>query len=249
VEVSLGLFVCVTGVSGAGKEHTRNQILYPERRREPCTTRTFRWAAHTKVEGLKEIDKVIDIDQSPIAALRARPRDLHQALRRDPRVLTPSAEADARLHPRPFSFNVKGGRCEACEGDGGKRGGDALPGDVYVPCEECCRGKRFTGHPAGQVQRPVRGGRAGASRWTRRSSSSRTTRRSGGPWRPWPTWAFGYIALGTVVAPPLRRRSPAGQLSRELRSAPPAVLYILDDPPPACTSTTSRSAGRASIAW
>jgi excinuclease ABC subunit A len=143
VDVPLGLFVCVTGVSGAGKSTLVNQILYPAVARALHDS-DVPVGAHTKVEGLKEIDKVIDIDQSPIGRTpRSNPATYTKLfdLIRDFFALLP----EARMHgytPGRFSFNVKGGRCEACEGDGVKRVEMHFLADVYVPCE-VCRGKRF----------------------------------------------------------------------------------------------------------
>ena len=143
VDFPLGLFVCVTGVSGAGKSTLVNQILYP------AVARALHGSdrpvgAHTRVEGLSEIDKVIDIDQSPIGRTpRSNPATYTKLfdLIRDFFALLP----EARMHgytPGRFSFNVKGGRCEACEGDGVKRVEMHFLPDVYVPCE-VCHGKRF----------------------------------------------------------------------------------------------------------
>jgi excinuclease ABC subunit A len=143
VDFPLGLFVCVTGVSGAGKSTLVNQILYP------AVARALHGSdravgAHAKLEGLAEIDKVIDIDQSPIGRTpRSNPATYTKLFDqiRDFFALLP----EARMHgytPGRFSFNVKGGRCEACEGDGVKRVEMHFLPDVYVPCE-VCHGKRF----------------------------------------------------------------------------------------------------------
>jgi excinuclease ABC subunit A len=143
VDFPLGLFVCVTGVSGAGKSTLVNQIVYP------AVARALHGSdrpvgAHTKIEGIPEIDKVIDIDQSPIGRTpRSNPATYTKLfdLIRDFFALLP----EARMHgytPGRFSFNVKGGRCEACEGDGVKRVEMHFLPDVYVPCE-VCHGKRF----------------------------------------------------------------------------------------------------------
>jgi excinuclease ABC subunit A len=143
VEIPLGLFVCVTGVSGAGKSTLVNQILYPAAARALHGSDLV-VGAHDVVEGLREIDKVIDIDQSPIGRTpRSNPATYTKLfdLIRDFFALLP----EARMHgytPGRFSFNVKGGRCEACEGDGVKRVEMHFLPDVYVPCE-VCRGKRF----------------------------------------------------------------------------------------------------------
>jgi len=143
VEFPLGLFICVTGVSGAGKSTLVNQILYPAVARA-LHGRELAVGAHSSVSGLGEIDKVIDIDQSPIGRTpRSNPATYTKLfdLIRDFFALLP----EARMHgytPGRFSFNVKGGRCEACEGDGVKRVEMHFLADVYVPCE-VCRGRRF----------------------------------------------------------------------------------------------------------
>ncbi|HVO11930.1 MAG TPA: excinuclease ABC subunit UvrA [Vicinamibacteria bacterium] len=139
----LGLFVCVTGVSGAGKSTLVNHILYPAAARA-LQGSELAAGAHQRVEGLSEIDKVIDIDQSPIGRTpRSNPATYTKLfdLIRDFFAELP----EARMHgydPGRFSFNVKGGRCEACEGDGVKRVEMHFLPDVYVPCE-VCHGRRF----------------------------------------------------------------------------------------------------------
>jgi excinuclease ABC subunit A len=142
-EFPLGLFICVTGVSGAGKSTLVNQILYPAVARALHGSEVVA-GAHDRVTGLPEIDKVIDIDQSPIGRTpRSNPATYTKLfdLIRDFFALLP----EARMHgytPGRFSFNVKGGRCEACEGDGVKKVEMHFLADVYVPCETC-GGKRF----------------------------------------------------------------------------------------------------------
>jgi excinuclease ABC subunit A len=143
VSVPLGLLVCVTGVSGAGKSTLVNHILYP------AVARALHGSdvpvgAHQQIEGLDQVDKVIDIDQSPIGRTpRSNPATYTKLfdLVRDFFAELP----EARMHgysPGRFSFNVKGGRCEACEGDGVKRVEMHFLPDVYVPCE-VCHGRRF----------------------------------------------------------------------------------------------------------
>jgi excinuclease ABC subunit A len=139
----LGLFVCVSGVSGAGKSTLVNHILYPAAARSLHGSDVVT-GAHDRIEGLAEIDKVIDIDQSPIGRTpRSNPATYTKLfdLVRDFFAELP----EARMHgyaPGRFSFNVKGGRCEACEGDGVKRVEMHFLPDVYVPCE-VCHGRRF----------------------------------------------------------------------------------------------------------
>jgi excinuclease ABC subunit A len=143
VRFPLGVFVCVTGVSGAGKSTLVNHILYPGAAR--ALHRGDRVVGrHQAIEGLAHIDKVIDIDQSPIGRTpRSNPATYTKVfdLIRD----FFSALPEARMHgysPGRFSFNVKGGRCEACQGDGVRRVEMHFLPDVYVPCE-VCHGRRF----------------------------------------------------------------------------------------------------------
>jgi excinuclease ABC subunit A len=143
VDFPLGVFTCVTGVSGAGKSTLVNQILYPAAARALHGSDVV-VGHHERIVGLAEIDKVIDIDQSPIGRTpRSNPATYTKLfdLIRDFFALLP----EARMHgytPGRFSFNVKGGRCEACQGDGVKCVEMHFLPDVYVPCE-VCHGKRF----------------------------------------------------------------------------------------------------------
>jgi excinuclease ABC subunit A len=143
VPFPLGVFVAVTGVSGAGKSTLVNHVLLPAAARA-LHRAEGRVGAHAKVTGLEHVDKVIDIDQSPIGRTpRSNPATYTKVFDaiRDFFALLP----EARMHgytPGRFSFNVKGGRCEACEGDGVKKVEMHFLADVYVPCE-VCRGKRF----------------------------------------------------------------------------------------------------------
>jgi excinuclease ABC subunit A len=133
----------VTGVSGAGKSTLVNSILYPAAARSLHRS-DRRVGEHRSIEGLDQIDKVIDIDQSPIGRTpRSNPATYTKVfdLIRDFFAALP----EARMHgyaPGRFSFNVKGGRCEACQGDGVKRVEMHFLPDVYVPCE-VCHGRRF----------------------------------------------------------------------------------------------------------
>ncbi len=143
VEFPLGVFCCVTGVSGAGKSTLVNQILYPAVARALHNSEVP-VGAHDRVAGLDQIDKVIDIDQSPIGRTpRSNPATYTKLFDqiRDFFALLPEARMHGYSAGR-FSFNVKGGRCEACEGDGVKRVEMHFLADVYVPCE-VCQGKRF----------------------------------------------------------------------------------------------------------
>ena len=143
VEFPLGVFTCVTGVSGSGKSSLVNEILYKSLARQLNRARIIA-GKHTRIDGIKQLDKIIAIDQSPIGRTpRSNPATYTGVfdLIRDLFAGTQDAKAHGYSKGR-FSFNVKGGRCEACQGDGiVKIEMNFLP-DVYVPCE-VCNGKRF----------------------------------------------------------------------------------------------------------
>ena len=143
VEFPLGLFICVTGVSGSGKSTLVEEILYRKLARELYRARAVP-GEHDGIDGLAEIDKVIDVDQSPIGRTpRSNPATYTG-------VFSPIRSLFARLPesrirgyaPGRFSFNVKGGRCESCRGDGLVKIEMHFLADVYVPCD-VCRGKRY----------------------------------------------------------------------------------------------------------
>ena len=143
VEIPLGIFVSVTGVSGAGKSTLVNEILFPALARELYGSREIP-GAHHSIRGMELLDKVVDIDQKPIGRTpRSNPATYTKVFDciRDVFAMTPEARAFGYT-PGRFSFNVKGGRCEACEGDGVKLVEMHFLADVYVPCE-VCHGKRF----------------------------------------------------------------------------------------------------------
>ncbi|MCQ2429935.1 MAG: excinuclease ABC subunit UvrA [Clostridia bacterium] len=143
VDIPLGCFVCVTGVSGSGKSSLVNGILYPVLAAELNRATTYP-GAHERVEGLKYLDKVIAIDQSPIGRMPSSNPATYTGLFNDIRDLfakTPDAKARG-YGPGRFSFNVRGGRCEACEGDGVRKIEMHFLPDVYVTCD-VCHGKRY----------------------------------------------------------------------------------------------------------
>ncbi len=143
VEFPLGVLTCVTGVSGSGKSSLVNEILYKRLARDLNRARTIP-GIHKTVEGLDQLDKVIDIDQSPIGRTpRSNPATYTGVfdMIRDLFAATPDAKARGYKKGR-FSFNVKGGRCEACSGDGILKIEMHFLPDVYVPCE-VCKGKRY----------------------------------------------------------------------------------------------------------
>ena len=143
VKFPLGVMTCVTGVSGSGKSSLVNQILYKRLARDLNRARTIP-GKHKRIEGLEQVDKVINIDQSPIGRTpRSNPATYTGVfdLIRDLFAGTPDAKARGYKKGR-FSFNVKGGRCEACAGDGILKIEMHFLPDVYVPCE-VCGGKRY----------------------------------------------------------------------------------------------------------
>ena len=143
VEIPLGVMTCVTGVSGSGKSSLVNEILYKRLAKELNRARTIP-GKHKSIEGMEQLDKVIDIDQSPIGRTpRSNPATYTGVFDqiRDLFATTPDAKAQGYKKGR-FSFNVKGGRCEACSGDGIIKIEMHFLPDVYVPCE-VCGGKRY----------------------------------------------------------------------------------------------------------
>ena len=143
VQFPLGIMTCVTGVSGSGKSSLTNEILYKTLAKELNRARTVA-GDHDEILGLEQLDKVIDIDQSPIGRTpRSNPATYTGVfdMIRDLFAATPDAKAKGYKKGR-FSFNVKGGRCEACSGDGIIKIEMHFLPDVYVPCE-VCGGKRY----------------------------------------------------------------------------------------------------------
>ncbi|TGY95755.1 excinuclease ABC subunit UvrA [Petralouisia muris] len=143
VDLPLGIMTCITGVSGSGKSSLTNEILYKRLARDLNRARTIP-GKHKSIQGLEQLDKVIDIDQSPIGRTpRSNPATYTGVFDqiRDLFAATPDAKAKGYAKGR-FSFNVKGGRCEACSGDGILKIEMHFLPDVYVPCE-VCGGKRY----------------------------------------------------------------------------------------------------------
>jgi excinuclease ABC subunit A len=143
VQIPLGISVCVTGVSGSGKSTLINETLYPILLRHFYRSKASP-LGYQKIEGIEHIDKVIDIDQSPIGRTpRSNPATYTGLFTHIRNLFAQLPEAKIRgYRPGRFSFNVKGGRCEACEGDGIIKIEMHFLPDVYIPCE-ICKGKRY----------------------------------------------------------------------------------------------------------
>jgi excinuclease ABC subunit A len=143
VDIPLGVFVVVTGVSGSGKSTLINETIYRALARHFYSSRTAP-LPYDKLIGLEHIDKVIDIDQSPIGRTpRSNPATYTGVFTHIRDLFSQLPESKARGYlPGRFSFNVKGGRCEACQGDGIIKIEMHFLPDVYVPCE-VCKGKRY----------------------------------------------------------------------------------------------------------
>jgi excinuclease ABC subunit A len=144
LEIPCGLLTCVTGVSGSGKSTLINQTLFPVAATALNKATTLTAQPHDEVEGLKHLDKVVDIDQSPIGRTpRSNPATYTGLFTPIRELFAQTQEARTRgYQPGRFSFNVKGGRCEACQGDGVIKVEMHFLPDIYVPCD-VCKGKRY----------------------------------------------------------------------------------------------------------
>ena len=144
LEIPLGVFTCITGVSGSGKSTLINETLYPAAAVTLNKATTLKPAAHKEITGLNLLDKCIDINQSPIGRTpRSNPATYTGIFTPVREIFAATQEARSRgYNPGRFSFNVKGGRCEACQGDGVTKVEMHFLPDVYVPCD-VCRGKRY----------------------------------------------------------------------------------------------------------
>src|SRR5206468_2958890 len=143
VRIPLGMFVAITGVSGSGKSTLLQETFYPRLRHKLHGNRTV-WGEHDDLLGAQHIDKVIDIDQSPIGRTpRSNPATYTGVFTFIRTLFTRTPDARMRgYRPGRFSFNVKGGRCEACQGDGLVKIEMHFLPDVYVTCE-VCKGRRY----------------------------------------------------------------------------------------------------------
>ncbi len=231
VRIPLGVFVSITGVSGSGKSTLVNEILY-RRLAQVLSKAKERPGAHDKIEGIQHIDKVIDIDQSPIGRTPRSNPATYTGLFTPIRDLF-AAVPEARLRgysPGRFSFNVKGGRCEACAGDGIIKIEMQFLPDVYVPCE-VCGGKRYNrealeirykGKSISDVlEMTVEEGLAFFANVPACEARLRTLNDVG----------LGYIHLGQPATTLSGGEAQRIKLSTELsRRATGRTLYILDEP-------------------
>ncbi len=144
LDIPIGVFTCITGVSGSGKSTLINETLYPAAAVTLNKATTLKPAAHTEITGLNLLDKCIDINQSPIGRTpRSNPATYTGIFTPVREIFAATQEARSRGYsPGRFSFNVKGGRCEACQGDGVTKVEMHFLPDIYVPCD-VCRGKRY----------------------------------------------------------------------------------------------------------
>jgi excinuclease ABC subunit A len=144
LEIPQGVFTCITGVSGSGKSTLINETLYPAAAVALNKATTLKPAAYSKITGLSHLDKCIDINQSPIGRTpRSNPATYTGIFTPVRELFAGTQEARSRgYNPGRFSFNVKGGRCEACQGDGVTKVEMHFLPDVYVPCD-VCKGKRY----------------------------------------------------------------------------------------------------------
>jgi excinuclease ABC subunit A len=144
LHIPVGLFTCITGVSGSGKSTLINQTLYPLAATALNNATTLTAAPYKAIEGLDYYDKVVDIDQSPIGRTpRSNPATYTGIFTAIRDLFSGTQEARSRGYaPGRFSFNVKGGRCEACQGDGLIKVEMHFLADIYVPCD-ICTGKRY----------------------------------------------------------------------------------------------------------
>jgi excinuclease ABC subunit A len=144
VDIPCGLLTCVTGVSGSGKSTLINQTLFPVCATALNKATTLTAAEHAGVEGLEHFDKVVDIDQSPIGRTpRSNPATYTGLFTPIRELFAQTQESRTRGYgPGRFSFNVKGGRCEACQGDGVIKVEMHFLPDIYVACD-VCKGKRY----------------------------------------------------------------------------------------------------------
>jgi excinuclease ABC subunit A len=231
VDVPLGVLVAVTGVSGAGKSSLINGILQPALRRKLLGSYD-QVGEHTAIRGVEQIDKVIDIDQQPIGRTpRSNPATYTKAFDhiRDIFAQTPEARASG-YEPGRFSFNVKGGRCEACEGDGVRKVEMHFLPDVYVTCE-VCRGRRYNDQTLRVEWKGKNIAQVLETSVTDAFALFEHHRQLNGILRTLDDVGLGYIALGQSATTLSGGEAQRIKLSRELAKRDTGrTMYLLDEP-------------------
>ncbi len=231
VEFPLGVLLAITGVSGAGKSSLINGILHPALRRkffggfEPV-------GQFSKLEGTQQIDKVVDIDQKPIGRTpRSNPATYTKAFDHIRELYAESPEAKAfGFKPGRFSFNVKGGRCEACEGDGSKTVEMHFLADVHVTCE-VCRGRRYNDATLRVKWKGLDIAQLLETSVAEALSLFENHRQLSHILRTLDDVGLGYIALGQSATTLSGGEAQRVKLSRELAKRDTGrTLYLLDEP-------------------
>ncbi|HNR95897.1 MAG TPA: excinuclease ABC subunit UvrA [Anaerolineae bacterium] len=231
VRIPLGKFVCVTGVSGSGKSSLVIEVLYRALAQRIYRAKE-RAGAHESIRGIELLDKVIDIDQSPIGRTpRSNPATYTNMFTPIRELFASLPEAKMRgYQPGRFSFNVKGGRCEACQGDGIIRIAMQFLPDVYVPCE-VCHGRRFNREA---LEIKFKGASIADVLDMTVDEGLRFFENIPGIRRKLETLSevgLGYIRLGQPATTLSGGEAQRVKLSRELsRKATGRTLYILDEP-------------------
>ncbi|MFZ4762585.1 MAG: excinuclease ABC subunit UvrA [Alphaproteobacteria bacterium] len=231
MEVPLGMFVCVTGVSGSGKSTLTLETLYKILARELNGSREHP-AAYNKIEGLSCLDKVIDIDQSPIGRTpRSNPATYTGAFTPMREWFAGLPESKARGYgPGRFSFNVKGGRCEACQGDGVLKIEMHFLPDVYVTCDSC-KGKRYNRETLDITWRGKNIAEILAMTVEEGLEFFQAVPSVREKLRALSEVGLGYIAIGQAATTLSGGEAQRVKLSKELaKRATGRTLYILDEP-------------------
>jgi len=231
VRIPLGKFICITGVSGSGKSSLMNEVLYKSLARKLGRARV-KPGDHDSIEGLENLDKIINIDQSPIGRTpRSNPATYTKLFDQIRDLFAKLPESKIRGYkPGRFSFNVKGGRCEACQGQGQNRIEMQFLPDVYVPCE-VCSGARFNRETlqvkfkdmniADILDMPIEKAYEMFSAFPRMTSKLETLVNVG----------LGYIKIGQPAPTLSGGEAQRVKLARELsKQATGKTIYVLDEP-------------------